>query len=48
MNCYHNSREALYRAPSGAQPCGTEITLRLRIDEEKQPDKVLLRVWYGQ
>ena len=48
MNCYHNSREALYRTPSGAQPCGMEITLRLRVDEEKQPDKVLLRAWYGE
>ena len=48
MNCYHNSREALYRTPSGAQPCGTEITLRLRVEEERQPDKVLLRAWYGE
>ena len=48
MNCYHNRREALYRTPSGAQPCGTEITLRLRVEEERQPDKVLLRAWYGE
>lgn len=47
MNCYHNSREALYRTPSGAQPCGTEITLRLRVEDERRPDKVLLRIWDG-
>lgn len=46
MDCYHNSRETLYRAPSGAQPCGTEVILRLRVAGDA-PDQVLLRTWNG-
>ena len=47
MVCYHDSRDPVYRAPSGAVPCATEVTLRLRVTE-KVPDSVLLRIWNGK
>ena len=40
---FHNSRDLLYRAPFGATPCNTTITLRVRSDQENA--QVWLRTW---
>ncbi len=45
MRCFHDSRDPLYRSPGGAQPCGTSVRIRLRVDSADPPQKVLLRVW---
>ncbi len=47
MRLYHDSRDPAYRSPGGAQPCGREVTLRLRVTEG-QPDAVHLRLWFGK
>ena len=44
---YHNSHELFYRNPFGAIPCGTEVTLRLRV-LEPSPDRVALQVRWEQ
>ena len=44
MSMFHDSRDAHYRAPGGALPCWTRVTLRLRADEATGP--VLLRIWW--
>ncbi len=41
----HNSRENLYRAPSGAQACGTSVLFRLKITGGR-PDRAILRIWW--
>ncbi len=40
----HDSRDAFYRDPQGAQPCGTKIRFRLRCDE--QVSAIWLRLWW--
>ena len=40
----HDSRQEFYREPFGAQPAGTQMTLRLECDEAVS--KVLLRLWW--
>ncbi len=47
MQLTHDSRDPAYRSPGGAQPCGTEITLRLRI-EGAAPDAAHLRLWFDK
>ena len=47
MQLYHDSRDSAYRAPSGAQPCCSEVRLRLRVSGG-QPDQVYLRAWFGK
>jgi len=42
---FHNSRDLLYRAPFGATPCNTTITLRVRSDQENA--QVWLRTWWA-
>lgn len=44
MQLFHDSRDPLYRSPGGAQPCGTPVTLALRVQGET-PDSVRLRLW---
>lgn len=44
----HNSHDALFRAPSGAVPCGTTVTLRLRVDAALEDARVTLRLWSTQ
>jgi 4-alpha-glucanotransferase len=43
MTLYHDSRDSLYRTPSGAQVCGAVVTLRLRAP--KPPLSATLRTW---
>lgn len=47
MRLMHNSRDTAYRSPTGAQPCGTDVRLRIRI-EDAAPDAVHLRAWFGK
>lgn len=47
MHLYHDSRDPAFRSPGGAQPCGTEIRLCLRVEGGK-PDTVYLRQWFGK
>ena len=47
MKIYHNSRDAGYRSPAGAQPCGASVCLRLRVEGER-PEAIHLRVWFGK
>lgn len=39
---YHHSQDLLYRSPAGAQPAGSDVTLRLRAT---QAQGVRLRLW---
>jgi len=48
MQLFHDSRNPFYRSPSGAQPCGTQVTLRLKVESQREPEKVCLRVWDGE
>ena len=45
LRLHHNSREALYRAPSGAQACGTAVLFRLKISGGR-PEAAYLRIWW--
>lgn len=47
MRVYHDSRSLDYRSPGGAQPCGTEIRLRLRV-LEGAPEAVYARLWFDK
>lgn len=47
MQLFHDSRNPAYRHPGGAQPCGTQVTLRLRV-EGGRPDAVHLRQWFDK
>lgn len=44
MHLEHNSREQIFRTPSGAVKCGTVITLRVAVSSYSIPDKVSLTV----
>jgi len=43
MTVLHDSRDPLYRIPSGARPAGETVTLRLRAEPDT---RVTLRVWW--
>ncbi len=47
MQLYHDSRDAFYRFPGGALPCGTMARLRLAVSAQAKPLSVVLRVWNG-
>ncbi len=47
MQLYHDSRDAAYRFPGGALPCGTTACLRLTVSARQEPVSVVLRVWNG-
>lgn len=47
MQFYHHSRNPLYRSPTGSQPCGAKVTLRLRL-EGGLPEAVHLHVWFDK
>ena len=42
MNIEHNSREKIYRSPFGAVTCGTEVRIRLAVDDIGIPNAVRL------
>ena len=42
---FHNSRDLQYRAPQGAVPCGSAVTLRAR--SSIADARVLLRTWWA-
>ncbi|MEE1200315.1 MAG: glycoside hydrolase family 13 protein [Christensenellales bacterium] len=41
---YHNSRNSLYRSPSGAVPSSSTLTIRIRADKVRS---VTLRIWWA-
>ena len=41
----HNTRDAFYRTPFGAAPCGTRVFLRLRVDAALEDARVSLKLW---
>ena len=45
MHPCHDSRNPFYRYPTGAQPCGSTILLRLSVAGDSQPAAVRIRVW---
>ncbi|WP_215829697.1 bifunctional glycogen debranching protein GlgX/4-alpha-glucanotransferase [Pelorhabdus rhamnosifermentans] len=42
---FHNSQEIAFRSPFGAVSCKQKILLKLRVESEKVPETVLLRIW---
>jgi 4-alpha-glucanotransferase len=42
MNIEHNSREEFYRSPFGAVTCGTEVRIRLSVEDIGIPNAVRL------
>ncbi|MGI6066929.1 MAG: glycoside hydrolase family 13 protein [Bacillota bacterium] len=47
MILFHNSHDLLFRAPFGAVPCGTKLTLRLQVTSARPPEAVILNLWTG-
>lgn len=47
MRIYHDSQNSDYRYPFGALPCGTEVCLKLKIEDE-EPTSVILRTWCNE
>lgn len=47
MELLHDSRDLRYRSPYGAQPCGGQVDLRLRVTGA-EPEAVTLRLWFGK
>ena len=45
MKIIHHSHEAFYRTPFGAVPCGTMLTLRLRVWDVPKSPHAILRLW---
>jgi 4-alpha-glucanotransferase len=45
IHLFHDSRDARYRLPFGALPCGARARLRVRADGVTPPEAVALRVW---
>ena len=45
MNICHHSHKPFYRTPFGAVPCGTPVTLRLRVWDVPKSPHVMLRIW---
>lgn len=43
---YHDSHSLLFRSPFGAVETGTQVTLRLRVDETAKPESVHARLWH--
>ena len=43
----HNSHDPLFRAPFGAVPCGTKLTLRLEVTSPNPPEAVSINLWTG-
>ncbi|MDW7673344.1 MAG: glycoside hydrolase family 13 protein, partial [Bacillota bacterium] len=41
----HHSQQELYRSPFGAAACGEEVTLRLKVNSQVTPEKVVVRYW---
>jgi len=48
LKAEHNSQSLFYRSPFGAQPCGTEVTLRIGICSEAWPESVCVRYRIGE
>ncbi len=47
MKAEHNSQNLFFRSPFGAQPCGSEVTLRLGIQNETWPQSVRVKYTVG-
>ena len=45
MTIFHDSHNCFYREPFGALPTGSDITLRLVVDDSIAPHEVTLRLW---
>ena len=47
MHLFHESRDLIFRNPTGALPCGSSVRIRLRADQPS-PDVCQLRTWFGK
>lgn len=45
MQIYHNSQLSLFRIPEGAVPCGTSVTLRIRVSDCSPDCSCVLHLW---
>lgn len=45
---YYDSRDEYFKSPFGAVPCKKSINIKLRINKNMAPERVLLRLWYDE